>query len=235
MNLLKQIQIYGDSVMKGVLLDQNSRYCTVGDENLRLIQSEFPLAIQNKAKFGCTVTKGLEQLKRAAERGLSCDMVLLEYGGNDCDYNWEEVAANPSGDHQPHTPLPLFEKTYREMLALLKEKGVTPILMSLPPIDAEKYLNWITRDGLSKTNILRWLGDMQMIYRFQELYSRTAERIAQQTQTLFVDVRSAFLSGHDFKSLICEDGIHPSEKGHEILTEEFSRFAAGYFAAQSRE
>lgn len=229
MGLVKQIQIYGDSIMKGIQLDAAcERYYLPKENNIAVFQEEYPLSIHNNSKFGCTIEKGCRQLQKSLDSGLACDMVLLEYGGNDCDYDWEQVAANPEKDHKPHTDIHTFEKVYRKMLSMLKEHAITPIVMNLPPVDAEKYLNWICRDGLSRENILKWLGDVQMIYRFQELYSSAAVKIARETNTPLIDVRSAFLDKHSFKDLICEDGIHPNQQGHELIKQECEKFTSQY-------
>ena len=82
-------------------------------------------------------------------------MILVEYGGNDCDFNWEEVAAAPEAEHLPKTPLSKFEGMMRGAVKAIKDKGITPLLMSLPPIDAERYIGWITKTGLSKQNIVK--------------------------------------------------------------------------------
>ena len=226
MDLIKQIAVYGDSILKGVMLDKSVRYFASPDSVAAVINQYLPVAIRNNARFGCTIQKGYDQLKAALNKGLGCDIVLLEYGGNDCDYNWAEVSKNPEAEHLPNTPLALFEQIYRKILNDLKEKGIRPLMMTLPPIDAEKYINWICRNGLSKENILRWLGDTQMIYRFQELYSNTVMKLAVETGNLLVDVRSRFLDRHDFKNLICEDGIHPNEHGHKLIQQAFVDFAA---------
>ncbi len=234
MNIVKQIQIYGDSIMKGILLDaQSKRYYPMPEQTAKLFKEEFAVEINNRSKFGCTIQKGHEQLEKALEKGLSCDMVLLEYGGNDSDFNWEEVAASPEAEHKPHTPIQLFEHIYRRMIAELKEHGIIPIVMSLPPIDGEKYLKWITRNGLSEQNILRFLGDVQMIYRFQEMYSLMATRIACECGALFVDVRSSFLDKHNYKNLICEDGIHPNENGHQLIQQTLVSFAQNHLKNQA--
>ena len=69
-----------------------------------------------------------------------------------------------------------------------------------------------------------------MIYRFQELYSQAAEKVARDTGTLLIDVRSVFLDKHNFRELICEDGIHPSEEGHRLIRNTFREFAGRYFS-----
>ena len=66
----------------------------------------------------------------------------------------------------------------KEMLDTLRQKGVKPVMMTLPPIDAARYLAHICRDGLSREAIMSWLREVQMIYRHQELYSDAAARLA---------------------------------------------------------
>lgn len=228
MNIAKQIQIYGDSIMKGILLDKSSnRYYPIKQSDTDKLYTQLGLVINNRSKFGCTIEKGQQSLNKALEKGLSCDYILLEYGGNDCDYDWARVAESPDASHEPHTPLQVFEQTYRSMLNAIRQHGITPVVMNLPPIDSDRYFGWITRSGLCAQNILRFLGDVQMISRFQELYSLAATKIAYETGALFVDVRSAFLEKRSYKStLICEDGIHPNENGHQLILDVLARFAA---------
>lgn len=233
MDLMKQIAIYGDSILKGVMLDKGDRYFSSPEGAAVIIEKNLPVLVRNHSRFGCTIQKGYDQLSSALTKGMNCDIVLLEFGGNDCDYDWAAVSAQPEIEHLPHTPIALFEQIYRKMIDELNQHGVKPLMMSLPPIDAEKYINWICRNGLSKENIIRWLGDTQMIYRFQELYSNTVARLATETGNLFVDVRSRFLDRHDFKQLICEDGIHPNVEGHKLIQQAFVDFAAVHLPANA--
>ncbi len=229
MDINKQIQVFGDSILKEVMLDRNNEHYYMPKESYsKIIEELLSIQIQNNSRFGCTIDKGFRQLQRALDKGLSCDVVLLGYGGNDCDHNWAEVAANPDGEFFPNTPLDVFEKTYRNMISELKARGIKPLLMSLPPIDAEKFFAWISREGLNKENLIKWIGDIQMIYRWQELYSNTVVKIAKDTNSLFVDVRSKFLSKRNFSELICADGIHPTAEGHKLIKEAFLEFATIY-------
>ena len=220
-------EIYGDSIMKGVFFDSSAgKYRTLPGTMLEKFAEKHNLQIKNRSRFGCTISKGEKILEGALQKPEKRDFLLMEYGGNDCDFDWAAVAECPLGRHQPHTPPESFEKAYRGMVARVSEQGARPVAMSLPPIDAEKYFRWITRDGLSRDHILQWLGDIQMIYRFQELYSSMITRIAYETGCLFVDVRSAFLDKHNYKQLLCEDGIHPNEQGHQLIYDAFSQKAA---------
>ena len=216
MDIAEKIQIYGDSIMRGILLDKEKcKYYSMPEDDLSEIRDAYSLQIVNKSRFGCTVEKGYKLLQNAIDKGLDCDMIFLEYGGNDCNFNWNEVSENPEKEHKPFTPIDLFENLYRKIIVNLKGLGITPIIMSLPPIDAEKYFNWISQ-GLCKENILSWLGDVQMIYRFQELYSSKVTQLAYETNSPYIDIRSAFLDKHNYKKLLCDDGIHPNEAGHKL-------------------
>ena len=77
-------------------------------------------------------------------------------------------------------------------------------------------MDWISR-GLDYDVILNWLGDKSMLYRWHENYNRLVEKIADKFNISLVDVRGAFLTAHNFKTLISADGIHPTEDGHSLI------------------
>ena len=220
------LEIFGDSIMKGVLLDDNTqRYVLSSSAPSTEFAKEMNIDVNNRSVFGCTVAKGSKLVNSAIEKGkVGEGYVLIEYGGNDCNFSWKDISENPELHHDPVTPLKIFEKTYLDIIEAVKNVGATPIIMSLPPIDAQKYLNWITKDGLSAANILKWLGDVQMIYRFQELYSNAISKIAYKTNSLFIDVRSYFLDKHNYEDLLCTDGIHPNSEGQKLITKAMTDF-----------
>ena len=214
------ISIFGDSILKGVrMLSGTTRYGTTDDIGLESIAKSHHWILDNRSRFGCTVQKGELLLNRQLEKGEAPAAVLLEYGGNDADFLWKEVAERPYDEHLPNTPLPVFVETLRRMVETLRQKGVRPVLSTLPPISSERYLNWITRDGLSKENILTWLGDANAIYRYQEKYSLAIERLAVETGCMLVDLRSAFLEQRALLPYRCADGIHPNDAGQKLIHE----------------
>lgn len=210
---VRQLRIFGDSIMKGVTYDkEGDRYVSLPQQNLAP-----SVEVTSSAMFGCTVTKGKQLLERALAKGLGCDTVLLEFGGNDCDYRWDQVAAFPSEAHESNTPLELFESTLRSMVNLLKARKVRPLLMSLPPINSRRYLDHICRNGLDREAIISWLGTVENIGRHQELFSLRATAVAAEIGIPLIDVRSGFLSRRDCEDLICADGIHPNERGNALI------------------
>lgn len=218
-HLIKNISLWGDSIMKGIVFNGiRNRYETLKSSAAAQCARHLSLDIRNNARFGCTITKGFRLLAQALENGLACDAVVIEFGGNDCDHRWAEVSANPDMPHTANTPLQLFRETYREMIAALRAKMIEPILMTLPPLNARRYFDWIVRmGGLDAANILRYLGDIEHIYRFQERYSLAVAHIASQLKCEYIDLREPFLAHPEYSELLCEDGIHPNEKGHAIM------------------
>jgi len=212
-----KVQIYGDSLMKAILVDENYKYKPSSKALLDKLQQDTGIEAVNHAHFGYTSTRGQEILKRDLTHGLDCQAALLEFGGNDCDHNWSRVAADPDGEHLPNTPLRSFLDTLRSMAQALQTVGVQPVLMTLPPLDAQKYLDFIGRRGSNTQSILSWLGDVQMIYRWQELYSNGIAQLASQMGLPLVDVRSKFLSRRDCSTLIARDGIHLTGAGYELV------------------
>ena len=73
----------------------------------------------------------------------------------------------------------------------------------------------------------RYLGDVQHIYRWQERYALAVAEIGSKLNCTILNLRDAFLVARDFKALLCVDGIHPSEKGHQLIWSEISRLIAG--------
>jgi lysophospholipase L1-like esterase len=230
--MINTIHIFGDSIMKGILLDPvKEHYYTITSHGARWIEKQFGFHITNTSLFGCTITKGMQLFERARNRGLNTDVVLLEFGGNDCDFNWKDVAEDPHAEHTPNTPLELFETTFHLLIDHIKSMNIRPLMMTIPPIHAGRYLQWISHYGPDKNRILEFLrGDVQNIAKFQESYSEAVRVIAQKTNTLLVDVRSRFTGAGNYASLLCEDGIHPNEQGHRVMTDAFMDFASDYVA-----
>ena len=103
-------------------------------------------------------------------------------------------------------------------MSLVRQGGKSPVVVTLPPIHSERYLSFICREGLSRERILRWLGDVEAISRWQEKYSEMARQIASEEGTGLIDLRSAFLEDRrPLEALLCADGIHPSREGQELI------------------
>ena len=153
--------------------------------------------------------------------------MLLEYGGNDSDYDWPKIAAAPQQKHLPKTLLPDFEQAYGELISQGVSLGMQPVIMTLPPIDAQKYFNWFSRE-LDQQALLEWLGDIGIIYRHQEAYSLACLRLAKAYDCPVIDLRGAFLLRRDLDDLIGIDGLHPTPLGYELIWQQIAEFFVNF-------
>ena len=212
---MERAYIYGDSLLKATVPDEEMHY----HFHLPEVMAQYPsdrLEVGNRAKMGATVTKGLSLVAHDAARGIDARWALVAYGGNDSDFDWEAIAAAPEQEHLPHTVLPEFIEKLRCAVQELASAGVQPVLMTLPPIDGQRYFQFISRraDGGS---ILRWLGDVGRIYRHQELYSDAVAALAMTEGLPLIDVRRQFLPMRDLPRYIAADGIHLTMTGYRCL------------------
>ena len=224
------ITVYGDSILKGVL-QENKRY-VVNREWEQLFSRQFGCRISNRSRFGCTIRKALAVIRRDCGRGEgAATLTVLEYGGNDCDFDWAAIAAQPEGEYQAKTPAGEFMADYAQAIDLIRDSGGTPVVLTLPPIHSVRYLDHICRAGLNRDNIVRWLGDVENITRWQAEYSEMARRIAREKNVMCVDLRAAFpREAPELEKHLCEDGIHPSRLGQALIFRTLARQAERAFA-----
>ena len=231
-----RIAVYGDSLMKGTLPDEQLRY------HFHTDLFEAPLAgiaaeVTNKSVFGATSRKGVTLVQRDLARGHRYDWALIEYGGNDCNYDWADVAAHPEQHHDPVVLADEFRANLTSIVQMLREAGVRPIFTTLPPIDEVKYLACIDHNGASAAGVMQWLGDVRRIYRTQERYSGLVCTIAAELGVPCVDPRERFLNGVDPRASNAEDGIHlsSSDDRKKAADTELFRCPLFVFSCQMRQ
>ena len=224
MKIIRKIEVFGDSILKGVQVNPISRrYHVDNNIDVDMLSEKFSLNVVNHSKLGCTVTKAKAFLDRHLDKTPASAAIIMDYGGNDCDFNWKSVSENPTAEHQPNTPINKFIMIYTGIVERIKENGIRPVLTNLPPIEPQRYFDWFCR-GLNKDSLLKWLDGVNTIYRYQEYYSRTVEEIAKNTGALLVDLRGAFLKERYLGRFLCEDGIHPNTEGQKLITQAFAKF-----------
>ncbi len=216
------LSIFGDSIMAGVV-QENGRYSRCKDQFVRL-EEETGIKLDNHSSFGSTVIKGFGRLEKFLGQGRLGDYTLIEFGGNDCAYDWAEVAADPEGEHLCVVPPEEFEQEYSKMIKTVEEAGSLPVAATLPPISSKRYLAHVCREGLDSGAILHWLGDLEAIHRWQEGYSAMVRRVAQSLGCRILDLRSVFPDSiEEQEKYLCPDGIHPNRLGQRLMYEKAVR------------
>ena len=211
---MKKLILFGDSIMKGVTFN-GSGYHLCPDHDLPQLAAR-GIEIENHTKMGATIGDGLRAMDKYLTGCDSQTTVLLGYGGNDCDYDWKAISADPDGEHLPHTPSERFIDGYCTAIRKARQAGARVAMTSLPPLEQSRYFSFITK-GLSAENILRWLGDTDHLYRWQEYYNDMVTQLSRAFGCRLVDLRAEFLKSRVFPSLIGADGIHPTQAGHDLI------------------
>lgn len=224
MKKIEKIEVLGDSILLGIQVNpENKRYYTKNDIDTSKLSRVYSLKFTNDSRFGCTVTKGYQLITKKLEKGPDFDAIVMDFGGNDCDYKWEDIAADPNGSFNPNTPLDKFISEYTKLIRVIKSNRIIPIMTNLPPLEPQRFFDWWCRN-LNKENVMKWLGSIKEIYNHQALYSSCVEEIAKKENIPLVDIRSAFLKSGNVGDLICEDGTHPNSNGQKVITEVFQDF-----------
>ncbi len=221
------VVVWGDSLAKGVVWnEQRKRHSYSPTTAAEVAGQKLGITVVNRAKFGYTAPQGLEMLTHDLENGVACDAAVIEFGGNDCNFNWAEISEHPDEHHDPFTTPEKYLAAMRGMVQWLYKKGIRPVLMTLPPINAERYFKFLVGDKLNAANILKWLGDVQQIYRFQEMYSLLVEKVAREFQIRLLDLRQRCLARDGFlRDMLCEDGLHLTEEGQRFVGEQIAELA----------
>lgn len=222
------ITVMGDSIAKGLFLKDN-KIMRIERNTVHLIQDYYGIKIENFSLFGQTLKKTAQ--KGFFEKYLEANahkpnkIVVIALGGNDCDYNWAEVGKAPDRTHEPYTPPAEFFGILNNSVRKLKRNGVHTFLAALPPVHSERYFRNIISSRADQDAVLRFFtGDVTNISRHQECYNNLILRAAMMNRCPFIDYRTDFLLKNNMPDYICDDGIHPNEKGHELMFERILQF-----------
>lgn len=218
---MTRITALGDSLTKGVILNRENKYSLAANSYLDIVGRELDLHIINYGRFGSTIQTADAIVERHANAISGSEYTFIEYGGNDCDFDWMKIADCPAGEFAPNTSLADFRERFLELIGKIRALGSKPVIISLPPILSAPYFSFFSRfmTEEQKANVITWLGgDTGIISRWHESYNRALFAIAQESQTPIIDVTTPFDTFRgDITSLYCADGIHPNEAGHKLI------------------
>lgn len=214
---MSRLFIFGDSITKGVVYDEDrQRYQNLSDNFLTMYARLTQREVKNHSIFGATIAKGKALFQRFSGNIKPDDEIILMYGGNDCNFDWRQVAENPDAPHLANTPLEDFRESYRQVIKEALERTPNVILSTLPPLDYEKFFRFCSQ-GLNANNILRFLGDEHHIYRWHEMYHLVVCELAAEFKIKLLDLRLPFLQAGNYQDYYCLDGMHPNQKGQELM------------------
>ena len=216
---------FGDSIMKGIVTDSKQicdgtiKYVISDNAFMSRVGESCGSMIRNLSRFGSTILGGLNNLDRHLREIHPGDKVVLEFGGNDCNFDWKAVAADPEGKHEPAVTLERFHSLYVQMIERVRSVGAEPVLLSLPALLPGRFLDFVSQ-GLDRQRILRWLGnDVNTISNWHEQYNLEIFKLGAQYNVKVVDISTVFLEQRGLEAYYCIDGMHPNERGHALIAE----------------
>lgn len=153
------------------------------------------------------------------------DKTLIIQPESGLPYNWQEIAANPSGQHEPVMDLVAYKAQYTNRIAQARAHGQEPVLVSLPIMDENRYFAFITR-GMSmqeRKNLLYWLGGKtERLRNIHALYNLSLFRLAAQQCVHILDITSPMLASAHYEQLLEQDGVTLSPEGKQLVENELS-------------
>lgn len=216
-----KITVFGDSVSKGLYF-KDEKIKKIDKNVVERMEEHFNIKIDNRSSFG-------QSLKRLCEKNMidnylsqinpaENNMVVLAIGGNDADYNWKLVEGDSRTEKGANTDLDEFERLLTQVIMKLKAKNVLVIVCSLFPINASRYYNEVLSKRYDGTKIMEFLrNDITNLSRNQEAFNAQMMLTAISNDCKFIDFRTDVLQKTDYLNYLCEDGIHPNERGHELM------------------
>ncbi len=213
---MKKLLIYGDSILRGITYSEEAKKHKLCTGYKLPTLAALGYDVINHSRMGATVDRGLDMFEYTIAECDKDSTIIFDFGGNDCDFDWAAISADPLSHHRPHTEEPKFRALYADMLDKAFKTGAEVYMCNLVPLMPDRYLSFISKDR-SRENILSWLGDITMLYRYQEHYNTVVEEIARTSGCPMIDLRTDFLLSHRCASLLSLDGIHPSEEGHDLI------------------
>ncbi len=223
---MKNVVVLGDSISRGIVL-KNEKYTILDDGFVDQCAKALHLDVHNFSKMGCTITKGEQILEQHKDDVSKAHLTVLEYGGNDSDFFWRDIAAAPDAPHAPKTDIHQFHALYVQLINRVRALGSKPVLFSLPLMDGQRFYDFTTRNMSSeeRTHVFQWLGgQIERIRNYHDMYNLEVFHIAREQGVPIVDITSPFLWNTDYTQYLCADGIHPSADGHRLIATTVERY-----------
>ena len=154
------------------------------------------------------------------------DKTIIIQPESGLQFNWREIAANPSGRHESNFDLVAYKALYINKIAQARARGLEPVLVSLPVMDENRYFAFITR-GMSmqeRKNLLYWLGGKtERLRNIHELYNLALFRLAATQCVHIIDITSPMLATPNYCELLEQDGVTLSEAGESLVNAEMMK------------
>ena len=217
----KTYTVLGDSIPKGITT-KNNKLCIAKNNIVEILENYYNIKINNCSVYGQTLKriydkKLLQQIVNNMKKENS-NYIIFSIGGNDADYNWADVSKETINNILPKTPINQFKKILQKSISYLKRNNINVLITTMIPMDSNRYFNNVILKQGNKEDILKFLKqDLSNITRQHERYNMALIEVAIANNCPILDIRTQLLLNKDYLQFLCEDGIHPNEKGYKKI------------------
>ena len=231
MEAARKTGLLGGCSLRSVRFEPENRRRYNVNDNLGFdeIAAKAGLCVTDFSKFGCTVTKAEKYIEKMFPR-IDGDLVFMNFGMYDSDFDWENISASPLEAHGPVTELTAFLESYNRIIDYTLERRRMPVLSTLIPVDAKAHIDHVcSRGNLNRDNVMRWLGiDFSSIENTRRIYSEAVRELAFRREVPLIDIRTAFLEQGRKENLLGPDGFRPNAEGRQVIHDCFAGFMFDY-------
>lgn len=210
---MKTITLFGDSILYGIIVNPDTlKYAKSPGYDLRKEAEKLGFDLLNVSQMGRNSAEGIEAVELYLTRHPAPDYAIIEFGGNDCDRNWAEIARGDRG--RVKLTETQFKQNLLNMVSTLSSRGTKVALMNMPPVSSEPFFNWVAPTEDAKRAVQAYLGDVEQIYKTHENYSNIISELAHELNIPLIDARGKF---NNDTTLLCIDGVHPNPDGYKLI------------------
>ncbi len=202
---------------------------TIADGTYKYTLSNKLIAAYSKSGLSSHIAtfwriNAMRQLDRELRELRYSDAVVVEFGGEVCDFDWTAISAHPDKQHKPRTSVTNLGNAYRRVVNRIQRAGKNPVLLTIPTIETN-YFFTNTTNNLNAGNILTWLGgDIEQINEIHEQYNDELNKVSKTLDVPIIDTMSIFKEKNNRKDYYRADGIHLNESGDELVADAIRNF-----------
>ena len=226
---MKTYYMFGDSLMRGVMPDENWNYHSSDAIGFQGMQEQYNMKFVNYAMPTFTSERVKMWMKQTLANAPAPDIAFLECGGNDCDYDWKAIREGSCDYEHRHRVAPAdFESNYTEMIHFLKDTGIQVVAVVAPPIPVDVYLGHLLESGVSREVMGKFVNSVQQMQDEFAEYGAIMKKAADENSCEVLDLSKRFLELDDMKECYSKDGMHPNENGYMLIHNDFAEFFASH-------
>lgn len=222
---MKTVYIFGDSLLRGVMPDENGMYHSSDSIDFDGIAKKHEIIIKNYSMPIFTSKQGCNWIKRTLETAEKPDLAIVEYGGNDCDLRWSELAKTDELITDPHrVSLEDFENIYGGILDDLSFRGIRAVVTLCPPLPSRVYLKHLSDSGIPEDIIQKYAVSDEAFLSEYVKYKNVIIKLAKEKQISTLNIEKTFAILDNMVDYYSADGLHPNERGYHLIHEIFDDF-----------